>query len=304
MNFWNIELSELPSRGLLYPSNTEIKIRPLSIGDTKYLSTINFDDARISTKMLNEILRNCIKLNIPFEELAMPDRTWLLFWIRVNSFVTSNGYDVKIQCPNCKMEVVERIRLDELGIRYVDPKILDALPRKILFNGEELDVLPRVPRIKDKLYTSDDAEISDILNYTDFGKYVDDDTDADWFVNRLEAAEYAKLKTIAKEAKFGFNGLVSIQCKSCDTKLNIQLDLRDTNVFSKITLYDIVRTQIQVSKYCGFMISDDTTVTEVELIQEVIRKMIEEEKAAQEEQQRNVTSLSRRPNIKMPNFHR
>ena len=59
MNYWKIEFNDLPSLGQYYDSNTEIRIRTMTVRDVKYLATFNKSNAITIT---NELLQRCLKL--------------------------------------------------------------------------------------------------------------------------------------------------------------------------------------------------------------------------------------------------
>lgn len=305
MNYWTIDLKDLPSEGVVYNKldcEPYIKIHPLTVGNCKYLTTINPNDAERTTKMLNEVLQSCMDTNIPFGELVVADRNWLLFWVRVNSFINSNGYNVKIDCPQCGKQIIKNIKLDDLNIKKFSECELRQFPVETE-NGDKFITCSKIPRVRDKHYVLEDKDIEDILNYTDIDNFIKDNQDPVWFVSRLDAYEFAKLKTLAKKSKFGIDEITKIKCDDCQQELTVQLDMSDTNVFGHISLFEVLKIQLQVSKYCGFQISDDTSYSEVEIIQDVIKQLIQEEEAANNEAKGNMMSLTR-PKINMPSFHR
>ena len=99
-NFLEIDLSELPSRGLLYDKNAKVRGRFLTIRDVKLLALITEDNA---TKIINEIIRKCFEFeNLSVDDLYLCDRQYLAFWLRANSFVKQNGYKIEIKkCKTC-----------------------------------------------------------------------------------------------------------------------------------------------------------------------------------------------------------
>ena len=85
-NFWQLDLNEFPSRGRLYPKNTKIKARSMSVLEVKFLATLSPQNA---TLICNELLEKCTILeNIKYEDLLLADREFIIFWIRLNSFIT------------------------------------------------------------------------------------------------------------------------------------------------------------------------------------------------------------------------
>lgn len=304
MNYWTIDLKDLPSEGEVYYSISDpyIKIHPLTVADCKYLTTINPNNKEGTTFMLNQVLQSCMKSNIPFGDLAVADRNWLLFWVRVNSFINSNGYNIKVECPQCGRQNIRLIKLDDLNIKKRSEAIIGTT---FIENtvGERVQINGKIPRVKDKFYTVEDKDVEDILNYTTITTIIGENVDPVWYVNRLDAFTFAELRSLAQRSKFGIDEITKIKCDDCGNWLTVQLDMSDTNIFGRISLFEVLKTQIQVSKYCGFQISDDNSYSEVEIMQDVIKQMIDEEQAEAEKQKGNMTTLTR-TNIKMPSFHK
>ena len=69
MNYWKIEFNDLPSLGQYYDSNTEIRIRTMTVRDVKYLATFNKSNAITIT---NELLNRCLKLKHLSSPLQSP----------------------------------------------------------------------------------------------------------------------------------------------------------------------------------------------------------------------------------------
>lgn len=300
MNSWNIDVTELPSRGQDYPADTYVKIHPMTVGNCKYLCTLNPDEPIKATRMLNEVLESCIDTNLEFSKMAWADRNYLLFWLRVNSFIQSNGYELSIDCPYCGQKINKRLKLDNLEVKYADE--CNFMNEKIQIGDTEIVVCSNVPLIGEEKFIAEDKIIEDILNFTNIREFIPATADPVWFISKLDAMNFIVLKNIAENSKFGLEGIINIHCDFCNTKMPVDVDLSDTNMFGRLSLYEILKVQVQVSKYCGFQVSDDLSYTDVELMQEVIKNLIEEEKAEAEKQKGNFT-LSK-PNINMPKFHK
>lgn len=290
MNFWNIELERLPSKGRYYSRKGRIGIRPLTVGNLKYLSTANPSTV---TSMLNGLLQDCIKLeNIKFDELYKADRDFLLFWIRTNSFISSNGYNINIKCPHCDFQISRFLKLDNLTITDIDDCVQQEWTSP---NG--LTLKSFAPKVYDQIFSTKDKELDLILNYTNVRELCPPRTNLAWWVMQQDAEFYARAIAIANSGKFGINPIVEIPCHHCQKPVYISLDVNDENIFSNISLPEIIKIQIQVSKYCGFQISDDTSYTEVEIMLEVIKDLIEKENQEIEKQKASMPRPSR------PSYH-
>lgn len=299
MNYWNIDTNDLPSRGKEYPAGAYFRLRPLTVGNCKYLSTMNPTNPAAITNMLNEILRSCMETNVDFDKIVWADRDYMLYWIRVNSFVTSNGYELSIVCPHCGGHVSRTMRLDDLNIKYYEQsKFLSAI---VFLGGSNVTVCANIPILAERKYLSDDPITESILNYTNIREFIPDDCDPTWYVSQMDAMDFGTLKNVAEKAKFGIESIITMDCSSCSKPIRVDIDLRDSNMFGRISLYEILKIQLQVSKYCGFQITDDTSYTEVELIQEAVKEFVEEEKAELEKQQ-GKTSQFTKSSFRMPNL--
>lgn len=286
MNFWSIELDRLPSKGRYYSRKGRIGIRPLTVGNLKYLATANPSTV---TGMLNNVLEDCLKLeNIKFDELYKADRDFLLFWIRTNSFVSSNGYNIDIKCPHCNRPISQFMKLDNLSITDIDDTTYQTWesPTGLLIH-------PFSPKVNDFLYELEDKSLETILNYTNVRELCPKDTNLTWWVMHQDAEFYARALAIANAGKFGVNSLTELHCNHCGNPVYINIDLSDSNIFTNISLPEILKIQIQVSKYCGFQISDDTSYTEVEIMLEVIKDMIQKEEQEMEKQKANMSRFHR-----------
>ena len=143
MNYWKIEFNDLPSLGLYYSKDTEIRIRTMTVRDVKYLATFNKTNAITIT---NELLNRCLKLkNLKFEDILLADREYLIFWLRTNTFIRSSGYQIKIpECPTCKNAIEQEIKLNQFKTDFIKSKFEECI-----LNGINLTIPLKHPRIKD-----------------------------------------------------------------------------------------------------------------------------------------------------------
>ena len=125
-NFWQIDLKELPSRGRLYPKNAKIKARSMSVLEVKFLATLVPANA---TNICNELLEKCTILeNFSYDDLILADREFLIFWIRLNSFINSNGFIITIpECSGCKKKIEYTVKLLNLEFKYLDRPFVNSV---------------------------------------------------------------------------------------------------------------------------------------------------------------------------------
>ena len=159
-NFWQIKLEDLPSRGLFYPEDATIKIRSLTVLEVKFLATLM---PQTATGVCNELLEKCVILkNMDFKDLVLPDRQFLIFWMRLNSFPLQNGFKITLPaCLECGTPIEHEIKLEELVFTYLD----DFIPF-VHLDDENCDLIISIPKYNDSVIDTKD-EIGDVAIYID-----------------------------------------------------------------------------------------------------------------------------------------
>lgn len=266
-NYWTIPLNELPTRGLFYNKNAVIKLRGLSVMEVKFLATYQ---PAIATEICNEILSKCAYFeNISLEDLYLPDRTYLIFWIRNNSFSNRNGYGIDVkECEHCKNPYSYNIKLENFNIKQLDTFIPSvALP------DAKIDLPLCIPKFKDSLYKVED-EIETAALYINTTNTYDE---RKHFVENLSAKDFAILSSVLNVNYCGFQDMFEIQCPHCKGVTHVMIKIHDDNMFSFVKLFDILETITRISKYANLQITNDWSWIEVEMEQEVINKLAKEE---------------------------
>ena len=267
-NYWEIDLNEMPSRGALYPKNTKIKLRSLSVLEIKLLATLT---EKNSTNICNELLSKCLILeNLPIEKLTLADRMFLIFWIRLNSFISSNGFIVNIpECSNCKSKIEHNIKLLDLNFKYLD----HPLKKSVFLPDLAVKIPLRVPLYNDsKIKTDDDLEMVSL--------WIDTDNTLEEkynFLSNLTAFDYITLKNAIDYNYFGVIDELEIECPNCKMKHPVKIVINDNNLFNAINLMDVLETITRIAKYANLQITNDWSWIEVEVEQQIINKMVKEE---------------------------
>ncbi len=269
-NYFNVSYDNLPSKGKMYRSGSSIKFRVLNIRDLKFLAAINPDNSR---EMVNEMLRRCLFLDkLKFEDILEIDRLSLVFYLRTNTFQLSNGYRTEFNCPYCKNRVMRDIKLPEIAVRSIEETNLrsEEIGRKVISGVHK--------KIGEKIYKTGERDLDTILNFTDCADVlrIGDPNK----LLELPADEYAKLLSIAESARCGIMGYVDIACNHCGRTLRVGIDLADETLFNKVSMVQMIKNRVQVSKYCGCDISDDMPYNEVEIMIAYVNELIEKEAEA------------------------
>lgn len=267
-NYWNIPLYELPTRGQFYNPNAIIKLRNLSVMEVKFLATYQ---PALATEICNEILSKCLILeNIKLEDIYLPDRMYLVFWIRNNSFTSRNGYKLKIkQCEHCKQEYDATITLEQFNIKYLDNNFVDT----IYLPDTNIQLPIAIPKFYESLNKPQD-EIDTVAMYINSTNTF---ADKKLFVENLSALDYSVLYNHLALNSCGFQEMFEIVCPHCNGISHINLKINDEHLFSSVKLFEILETITRISKYSNIQITNDWSWVEVEIEQQVINKLIKEE---------------------------
>jgi len=263
-NYLEIELSELPSRGLLYNKDARIRGRFLTIRDIKLIALITEQNA---SKIINEIIRKCfIFENFTIDDLFLCDRQYLAFWLRANSFVRQNGYKIDIKkCKTCGVGFSADVSLDSLEITYLD---YIPAPLTLPISGDVVEI--KLPKMSDLKYVDDDMDIQMIA------RMIKNDDPLNYIYN-LNARDYVALLEYCKKFNIGFNNVLQLECSHCHFENTVRILFTDMAIFNSFNLMDIINLTTRITKYTNVHISDDMSWAELEMMQEVTNAMIKEE---------------------------
>ena len=113
-----LDLTTLPSRGLMYPEDSEIAIRSAKAKEIRHWSTIDEDDPIDVRDKINFILNACTQFNsntgnrLNYKDFCRVDRYHILFRIYELTFPNQeNKLWANIKCLNTKCGVVNRTQV-------------------------------------------------------------------------------------------------------------------------------------------------------------------------------------------------
>lgn len=274
-NFWQLDLNEFPSRGRLYPKNTKIKARSMSVLEVKFLATLTPQNA---TSICNELLEKCTILeNIKYEDLLLADREFIIFWIRLNSFINSNGFTITIpECKQCKEHIEHTIKLLDLDFVYLDHEF----EKKVYLPDLNLKLPLRMPTYNDSVYIIKD-DIDECCLWLDTDNTMEEKYN---FVSNLTANDFMTLKSHIDYNYCGVKKDFVIPCTHCHATHNVKIEINDQNLFNNVDLTQILETITRIAKYSNLQITNDWSWVEVEVEQQIINKMINEENEANQKE--------------------
>ncbi len=262
-NYIPIDIEDLPSRGFCYPEGSFIKGRFLTIQDIKFLALMTDVTAE---RIVNEILERCFYTNISISDLALCDRTYLIFWLRANSFMKENGYRISIgKCQDCKRSFEHTIALDDIPIIQ-----LQQAPGEVTLPRSGQVVKIKLPTVKDLKITDNDPDVQKMARMID----VDDPVG---FIMKLKALDYTFLLNVIKQYDAGFDMKFEIECPHCHGTNMIECLISEQALFGQINIRDVIQLELKITKYLTYQLSDDTPWPEFEMIAELTNVMIKEE---------------------------
>lgn len=293
-NYWPIDIRELPSRGIFYKDTAKIKVRPMTVLEVKFLSTMM---PATATHICNELLEKCtIFENLEYDELLLPDREFIIFWIRLNSITSKNGFTVTLpECENCHSKISKDIKLEELDFKYLD----NGFDSTVYLSDLDENINIAIPRYRMSVIDTKD-EFGEIAIYLDNGKTFDENYN---LVMNLSALDYITLKSAIDKNYCGIIREVMVECPKCGRSYRVSLTINDKNLFCSVNLMEILETITRICKYSNVQITNDWSWIEVELEQQIINKMIEEENEYnRKEMAKARASMSSVPHANMPHM--
>lgn len=300
--YYKIDLSNLPSRGLLYPRNAIVRFRPLTVGEVKFIASLREDNCK---DMLDMILRRCVRVeNMDYLDLLYMDRSTLLFTLRDNTFITSeSAFSLKYRCPYCHKEHKLEFGSSDLSCKsmpnldiYTDEgDVVERITDAVSISSLSHSIERRYPKIEEELLDTEYPDFDMILNFTNLSEVAPGEigeVDVESWLEDIPAIDYIKLLNFAREGTYGVMSIEKTKCRGCEQDLNLDLVIDEYKIFSNVQLREIIRTIVEITKYSGIYISDDMLNPEFEIIANIVQKMINTEL---EEMNKSASSSSSLP---------
>ena len=104
----NLPTKLLPSKGLFYPENTRMAIRPCDVKEIRHFSTIDEDDSLDIERKLSFILERCLRIDFPnqgvvsYKDLKQEDRFYIIMAIRDLTFLRGENSLILRPKKTCK----------------------------------------------------------------------------------------------------------------------------------------------------------------------------------------------------------
>ena len=294
-NYLEIKMDELPSRGKAYSKAAQIRGHFLTIADVKFISLITPENA---SPIIDSVLRRCFKFkNLPYESLLLCDRQYLIFWLRANSYLTENGYQISIKkCSCCGQSYTGNIGLDDININYLEHGI-----EPIVLPQSRIHVSLKMPTVKSLKYKDEDKKLEHALRMLDV-----DTMDARDFIQELSAYDYTYLLDYCSSINVGFDMHFRPVCPHCHTENEVCAEIGEENYFASHDLHDILKMTTYITKNVGVQIPDTMTWPELETLRDVSDEIVkaENEENAKQESKAKAKAASMAAQHHATSFHK
>ena len=130
LGYHNMHISDLPSKGLFYPLDVDLQIRPAKVAEIRHFSTLQERDLFDVDEKLNHILQNCTKMRtktrvMSWKDILEEDRIFIILAVRALTFSKGeNKLQVKKNCPDCNTENVIEIANQNLQFNTIPSDLM------------------------------------------------------------------------------------------------------------------------------------------------------------------------------------
>lgn len=144
----NLPVGILPSRGLFYPEETQIAIRPAEVKEIRLFSTIDEGDMLDLDQKLNLILESCSRIKfgsygvVTYKDLKQEDRFFIIMAIRDLTFIKGENRIIITPKKKCSSEGCPGIEAIELRTGVLSNYELDPQLMKYYSTDERRFVFP------------------------------------------------------------------------------------------------------------------------------------------------------------------
>src|SRR5574344_734335 len=261
-NYIEIPRTNFPTLCSDYPNDSKIEVRMFTVADIKLISRVNEYNLEY---IIDELMQRCCKFtNMSYKDLYIADRDYILMFLKSGSFITANGFDIKLdKCVHCNEPITISLGIKDL----------------------ELDVCTETRKIID-------IELEKIINYTNIAEIFGGVNEALSTILSWNAYDYVKVANAVNEMRCGLKEELETICPICHEPITIRWHFLETDLLNKIPLEQLFENILSISKYANFQIDDSLAYGEVEIMCQVVNKMIEEDNKALNESEGQQTIYS------------
>lgn len=223
-------------------SKQKIQFKPVNTGQIKKLLTYEKEtNYVIQEKALDELISSSV-LTEGFDvgELYIHDRFFLIVELRKKT--KGEVLEYKLTCPKCKSQSLQRVNLDDLQVKELDPSISNVVE---LMTGVKVHLKHMKRKDQDDIKPgffkkgwSDSqmmAEFQTLFHACAIDKVetpngIDENIsfkDKKYFIENIPTGEYEKIMDKLEEMSFGIDLTYKVGCVSCDFINVTQVPIRN-----------------------------------------------------------------------------
>lgn len=284
-NYIEIPKTNFPTKCCDYPIDSKIEVRMFTVADIKFISRVNPTNVRY---IVDELMHRCCRFtNMKYEDLYIADRDYILMFLKSGSFITANGFDIKLEkCSHCKMPITISLAIKDLELDECTQTM-----KKIKAN--DIDIVCKLPKVGQTLCKLKDVELEKIVNCTNLVDIFGSVNAAISNILSWDAYEYVKLSNAVNNMKCGLKEELKTFCPKCHEPIIINWHFSEEDLLNRIPLEQLFENILSISKYANYQIDDSMAYGEVEVMCQVVNKMIEEDNKALHESEGQQTFYSK-----------
>lgn len=223
--FWIVKMTDLITKGKLYPLGTKIFARNLLVPEVKKLSMIMYNP-ETADFLINETLKKTLK-GIDINDLYVADKMYILFMLRASTF-KDTAYTVDFKCTKCSEPSCYHFEMSNITANFIAD---DYNPRQEfeLKNGDkitlkylkvrdnvEIDNLKSAPMFAKNPESLDD----EMLNVAASINTINGEKKAlverySYLVNTIEPEDYSDVQAYINKIEIGIDPYMTVVCQEC-----------------------------------------------------------------------------------------
>lgn len=229
----------LITKSRLYPPNTKLFAKPLSVKDVKRLASL---DEYSADFVINDIVRKSVK-GVPFEELYTADKLLLIFFLRAITFKDTK-YIVPFSCSLCNAESDYHFGMENITANFISDDY-DPNAKFELKNGDVVKI--RYLKVRDQLEVENlknsplaknfdelDGELLNIAAMIDsingeevslFEKYS--------YVVKIDPEDYSDIEAYIEKWNIGIEPMMTVTCKKCGGQAQVPVTFHRNFILPK-----------------------------------------------------------------------
>jgi len=238
----------LPSMGRFYdgsdgPVSGKLHVRPMTGKEEEILATQRYVKRG---QAINMIFQDCLQEKYNVERFLIPDRTFLLIYLRGISYTPK--YDVELRCPECEHRFQETFDLDTLFMEYcpedfgpaslhgVTPTTNLPFEYELARGDEEKRVQEYQQRRKhfDTQGQSDDTLLYRTATLIQEIAGLSDTTEIMQVLKSLPVGDVAYIRSQVNDPPFGIKTNVDVRCSNCSEEFDVEIPLEANFFFPKM----------------------------------------------------------------------